>query len=362
MVLKIYKSIDGNLSYIDNKTIAFIGYGNKAKAQALNMKDSGILPIIGNLNEDYKQRAEFDGFKTYSISEAVSKADFIFLLCSPHKMKEIYRKYIKSNLDEKKTIIFSDGYYVTFDIIEFPKNLDILLISPRLPGKGVRERFLNDKGFFTFVGIHQDYSGHSKQNLLALTKALGGLIQPAIELSFKEQCCLSLFIKHAFFPAFNQVLMKSIDNLVKNGYPPEAVFVELILSGEMSYTVEKMIDVGLINQMNFHSQTSQYGSLSRSIKFRKFNKEIFSIQNEILNQIEKGSFAKEWESKQSDLILKFLKYYASHTKFSKIEKSVRKKLKFKVKNHNINNSELQVEDLKDLGKKVKLYKDYYSQF
>jgi ketol-acid reductoisomerase len=151
--------------------------------------------------------------------------------------------------------------------------------------------------------------------------------------------------------------MRSINNLVKNGYPPEAVFVELILSGEMSYTVEKMIDVGLINQMNFHSQTSQYGSLSRSIKFRKFNKEIFSIQKEILNQIEKGSFAKEWESKTSDLSLKFLKYYASHTQFSKIEKNVRKKLKFMVKNHNINKNEPQDEELKDLKGIVNKVKD-----
>ncbi|MEJ2252108.1 MAG: hypothetical protein P8Y70_05460 [Candidatus Lokiarchaeota archaeon] len=278
MKTKIYFKEDGNLSYLNEKVIAFVDYGNKAKSQALNIRDSGFNVIIGTLNENYKQQAQNDGFKTVPIAKATLDADFIFLSGSENEIKKIFNKEVKPNLNENKTLIFSDGYYVTFGVIKPNPNLDILLISPRVSEKSLREQYLNKKGFYSFIGVYQDYSKKAKKNLLALTKAIGGLTLPSIELSFKQQSILNLFTEQAFYPALNQILIKSIINMLQSGYPPEAIFIELILSEELIFTVEKMIEVGLIKQMGFHSQTSQYGSLSRSIKFRKFNKSIGLVQ------------------------------------------------------------------------------------
>jgi ketol-acid reductoisomerase len=365
VTINIYHDIDGDISILRDYIIAIIGFGNQAKAMALNMRDSGLKVIVGNLNNEYKIRAEKDNFETYSIEEAIEKGDIIFLLIPDDVMKLIFNKEIKHRLKNGKTIVFTTGYYITFNIIQAPEDIDILLISPRLLGEGVRERFLNKKGFFTFVHVHKNSTGKAKDILLALTKAIGGLINAAIDLTFKQQTVLSLFTEQAFYPAFDQVLMRSISNLVNSGYPPEAIFVELILSEEGSYTVEKMIDVGLIKQMNFHSQTSQYGSLSRSMKFLGLGKEIVAIQKSILNKIESGEFSREWEDEIRELKLKAMKYFAYNTNFSKLEKGVRSNLGFpesEIVGEVGIPSDQKIKNNFDLEKSIKQYKEFYNQF
>ena len=330
MTVTIYHEQDGDITPLKDKTIAVIGFGNQAKAQALNMRDSGLQVIIGAKREEYKKRAQNDGFETYSISESVQKGDFIFLLVSDEVMKNVFNNSIKPHLNPQKTLVVSTGYYFVYNILDYSNEVDILLISPKGLGEMIRKQFLNEEGFFSFVSVYQDQSGNAQKNLLGLTKALGGLSKAALEMSAKEQVVLKLFAEQAFMPAFNLVMMRAIRNLVEAGYTPEAIFIELILSEEMIFTVDKMIEVGLVKQMNFHSQTSQYGSLSRGIKFSKVGDDLNQIQEAILENIENGTLAEAWEQNKNTAKLDVMKNFAYNSDFWEVEKSVYENLDFPI--------------------------------
>ncbi|MFX0123244.1 MAG: NAD(P)-binding domain-containing protein [Candidatus Hodarchaeota archaeon] len=366
MSTTIYFTQDGDISILKGKAIAVIGYGNQGRAQALNLRDSGLEVILGLQQEKHKRRAQNDDFPIFTISKAVEQSDIILLLISDDDMVRIVHEEINPNLKENQTIVFASGYTVAFNLVSFPKNIDVLLLSPRVPGIAVRECFITNKGFFSFVGIYQDFSGKAQQNLLALTKGVGGLTdtRPAIEVTFKQQAVLSLFATQTFTYALTQVLMRSILRLIEDGYPPEAIFVELILSGEGRFTVDKIIDVGMIKQMNFHSQTSQYGQMSRGVKFRSVAKKIEEIQKVILQEIEDGRFSEEWESDESKLKLQIMRYYEVNTKFVALEQQVRNNLSFKkisVSKEPEFPSENEINQFPQLKEEIKDMKAFYSE-
>jgi len=327
MNTEIYFEKDGDLSFLQNRDIAIIGYGNQGKAQALNLRDSGCKVIIGNQDDDYKLRAKKDGFETFSIAESVSQADIIFLLIPDETMKGVFEKQILPNLRENKVLVFASGYNIGFKIIEPPEKTDVLLIAPRMIGAGVRENYLLEKGFYSFISIEKDASGKAKHILLALCKALGTLKKGAVFLSFKQEAVLDLFNEQAFGPAFGRVLLSSIYTLIDAGYSEEAVLIEMILSGEMEYVYQKFSKIGMVKQLDLHSHTSQYGAITRGIKFTSLPlKKKFG---EILENIESGGFTEEWEKDINKLKLKFLKFFATRTRINKIEKNVRKSLQKK---------------------------------
>lgn len=324
MNTEIYFEKDGDLSFLQNRDIAIIGYGNQGRAQALNLRDSGCKVIIGNQDDDYKLRAKKDRFDTFTIAESVSQADIIFLLIPDEIMKGVFEKQIVPNLGENKVLVFASGYNIGFKIIDPPEQTDVLLIAPRMIGAGVRENYLLGKGFYSFISIENDASGNAKHILLALCKALGTLKKGSVFLSFKQEAVLDLFNEQAFGPAFGRVLLSSIYTLIDAGYSEEAVLIEMILSGEMEYVYQKFSKIGMVKQLDLHSHTSQYGAITRGIKFTSLPlKKKFG---EILENIESGGFTEEWEKDISKLKLKFLKFFATRTRINKIEKNVRKSL------------------------------------
>lgn len=332
MSTKVYYDKDGDLSILKGKSIGVLGYANQAKAQALNMRDSGLNILVGVNTDEYKKRAQKDKFPVNNISETMKKTDVYFILISDDLISEIYQDQIKPHFKQGDTIVLASGYNIVFNKIQLPKNIDVLLISPRVPGEGLRENYLNKKGVFSFAHVHQDASGSAKEKMLALGKAVGALSRAAVDVNLKQQVILNLFFEQTFTYGFLQIMMRSILTLVKKGYPPEAIFVELFLSGEGGYTMDKVIDVGMIKQMNFHSQTSQYGQMSRGVKFRKVAGEIGDIQSQIFQEIENGEFCEEWDKESSKLKLQILKYFTSKTDFAKIEDEVRTNLGFETRN------------------------------
>jgi len=191
-------------------------------------------------------------------------------------------------------------------------------------GVGVRERFLTKEGFFCLVGVHQDASGKAEEKMLALTDGIGGLIKPAIEVTFKQEAVLDLFNEQAFGPAFGRVLLTAISVLLKSGIPPEAALVEMYMSEEMAYTYQKMAQIGLVKQTLFHSHTSQYGAMSRGIRFMDLDLE--HRMQKILHEIESGSFAKEWQNPLNRLKFKAIRFFAMRQFINKLETQVRKSL------------------------------------
>ncbi len=360
--VKVYFEEEGNFSLVKNKTIAIIGYGNQARAQALNMRDSGLNIIIGTITREHEQRAKEDNFTCYPLSDALKKASIYFLLISDDLMEKLYPNDIEPFLEKNDTIVLYSGYNVAFGKIIFPKHVNILLISPRVPGEGLRENFLTNKGVFSFIHAHQDFTGNALNMLLALSKAVGALSRGAIDITLRQQAILNLFFEQTLIQGFLQIMMRSILTLIEKGYSPEAIFVELFLSGEGGYTLDKVIDVGMIKQMNFHSQTSQYGQMSRGTKFRTVAGDIGAIQKKIFQEINNGDFASEWAREESKIRLALLKYHASNIKFAEIEKKVRENLGFRTRDlsHEI---QYPSEDLlvkyPQIKKEIEIIKSFY---
>jgi ketol-acid reductoisomerase len=321
---RIYQAAEASLAVIEECTVAVIGYGNQGRAQALNMRDNGLRVIIGNRSDDYRARARSDGFKTFDISEAVAKADLVMMLLPDEIMPTIFREGIMPYLRPGSGISFASGYTIAFDEITPPPDVDVLLIAPRMIGVGVRERFLSGEGFYCLVGVYQDASGHALERLLALTLAIGGLQRLAIEVTFKQEAILDLFNEQAFGPAFGRVLLTSIATLIENGLPPEAVLVEMYMSEEMAYTYRKMAQVGLVRQTAFHSQTSQYGAMSRGMRF--MNLGLKKRMARIYDEIENGDFAREWRSPLTRIKHRIISFFAFRQSINRIEGRVRKVL------------------------------------
>lgn len=307
--------------------IAVIGYGNQGRAQALNLRDSGMAVVVGNQEDAYRARAQTDGFQVIDIASAVAQADIVLLLLPDEDLPKLYRKVIAPVLQPGAALVYASGYNIAFGLVPLHPQVDQLLIAPRMIGVGVRERYLSEEGFYCLVGVHQDASGVAWERLLALTLGISGLHKPAIEVSFKQEAILDLFNEQAFGPAFGQVLLNAISVLVENGLPPEAALVEMYLSEEMAYTYHKMAQVGLVRQTLFHSQTSQYGAMSRGTRFLGMG--LKKRMDRIYTEIESGAFAREWQQPASRLKFKAIRFFAMRQKINRLERQVRRSLGLK---------------------------------
>jgi ketol-acid reductoisomerase len=288
----IYHEEDADLSALDGQTVAVVGYGNQGRSQALNVRDSGLATIVGNLDDEYAARARADGFTVLPIAEAAARADVIMLLVPDEVMPGVYAEAIRPHLAAGKVLDFASGYTVAFGLIVPPPDVDVVLIAPRMIGPGVRDTYVAGRGFPSFVALHQDASGAGMARLLALAQAVGSTRAGCILMSMHDEATLDLFTEQAFGPAFGRVFMAAIETLVGAGYPPEAVLLELYLSGELLYAFEKIREVGMMRQMDYHSHTSQYGSLTRSARFADLDLE--TRMATVLREIQDGTFAREW--------------------------------------------------------------------
>jgi len=308
---QIYRDHDADLEVLEDQTVALIGYGNQGRSQALNLRDSGVNVIVGNIDDRARAKAEGDGFPVSSIAEACAQADAMMLLIPDEVMPEVFKTDVAPNLEPGNLLNFASGYNIAFNLIAPPPYVDVTLVAPRMIGVGVRETFVAGSGFPSFVAVHHEATGNAKARMLAIAKGIGSTRAGCIEMSMHDEATLDLFTEQAFGPAFGRVLMTAIDLLVEAGYPPEAVLLELYLSGEFSYSFEKMREVGMMKQMDFHSRTSQYGTVTRGARFMALAEPIKEKMREVLEEIRSGSFADEWSKQQSKANALFQKIRAA---------------------------------------------------
>jgi len=295
---RIYRNEDADPRVLAGKTVAVLGYGNQGRSQALNLRDSGVATIVGNMADRYADDARADGFTVLPIAEAAARADVLMLLVPDEIMPEVYAESVAPALTAGKTLDFASGYNVAFGQIVPPADVDVVLIATRMIGPGVRDAYVAGHGFPSFIALHQDASGQGMSRLLALAHALGSTRAGCIAMSMHDEATLDLFTEQGFGPAFGRVFMAAIDTLVSAGYPPEAVLLELYLSGELAYSFEKIRQVGMMRQMDYHSRTSQYGSLTRSARFGDVDVE--SRMATVLREIQDGTFAREWSAAKEE--------------------------------------------------------------
>ena len=295
---KIYHDSDADLETLRGETIAVVGYGNQGRSQALNLRDSGLEVVVGNIRDSAHEQAEADGFEVLPIEQACERASVVMFLIPDEVMPGVYAERVAPNLKRGDMLVFASGYNVAFGMIESPEGADVVLLAPRMIGVGVRGGFVAGRGFPSFVGVHQDATGEALLRLLSLAKAVGSTRAGCIEMSMHDEASLDLFTEQGFGPAFGRVMMTAVELLVEAGYPPEAVLLELYLSGELAYSFEKIREVGMMKQMDFHSHTSQYGTATRAARYFDLNEPIKERMSTILEEIRSGRFAQEWSEQQ----------------------------------------------------------------
>ncbi|MEE8469867.1 MAG: ketol-acid reductoisomerase, partial [Dehalococcoidia bacterium] len=256
----------------------------------------GLEVVIGVRADETRQQAIDDGFDVFAIQEAVTRAQVVLLLIPDEVMPEVFKNDVLPGLSQGKAVCFASGYTVAFELIEPPAGVDVVMVAPRMIGAGVRQRFLERKGFPSFIGVHQDATGMALKIALAIARGIGSTKTGVMALTFSEEAELDLFTEQAFGPAFGQVLMSAIQTLIDAGYPVEGVMIELILSGEFAYSMQKIVEMGFFKQMELHSHTSQYGSMTRSVRF--MNPQTSQTMRQVLEEIRSGAFAREWEAEQ----------------------------------------------------------------
>lgn len=323
---QIYHDSDADLSYLQGKTLAVIGYGNQGQAQALNLRDSGLNVIVGTLRDNSWKRAVDDKFAVYSIDEAAHLGQILMMLIPDEVMPEVYHREIAPHLSPDKVIDFASGYNIGFGLIKPPTFVDVVMVAPRMIGRGVRQLYRDGKSFASFIAVEQDASGLAKKIVLALAKGIGSTRAGVLELSMRQEAELDLFSEQAFGPAFGAALGAAISVELEAGYPPEAVLLELYMSGELAIVMQAGVEVGMIKQMDFHSQTSQYGSMTRRPRFA--TGELKEKMRAVLEEIRSGKFSQEWTAEQKAGLPNFrqLKAKAMKSPLIELEEKVRKEL------------------------------------
>jgi len=289
---RMYFAEDSDLGHVTGQTVCIVGYGNQGRSQALNMRDSGLSVIVGSRRDESFDAARRDGFQVLPVGEAVALSDITFFLVPDEVMPQVFERDIAPNLEAGNMVVFASGYNIAFGFVEPPPFVDVGMIAPRTIGAAVRSRYQDGSGFYSFVGVGQDATGYTLETLLALAKAMGSLQAGAIEMSMEHESQLDLFVQQAILPAFHHVMTTAAAMLLELGYPPEAVMLDLIISGEFTDYLSRASQMGLLRALRLSSLTGQYGIFSRLHRFKDLKLE--GLMEATLDEIRQGDFAIEW--------------------------------------------------------------------
>ena len=292
MAATIYYEQDANVSAIENKTVAVIGYGGQGHAHAQNLRDSGIKVVVG-LHEGSKSRAkaEADGLTVHTVPEAVKAADTVMLLVPDHLQKSIFEQDIAPNLAAGKTLMFAHGFAIHFGAIVPSKDVDVSMIAPKSPGSRVRELFQEGVGVPALIAVAQDASGKAHENALAYAYALGSLKAGVLATTFKEETETDLFGEQAVLCGGAEALiLAGYEVLVDAGYEPESAYFEVL--HEMKLIVDLIYEGGLTRMHDIVSDTAEYGDYISGP--RVINESSKAAMRQILAEIQDGTFARNW--------------------------------------------------------------------
>lgn len=290
-MLKKYYESDADLSVLDGKKIAVIGYGSQGRGQALNLRDSGLDVIIGlRPGKSWKSASE-DGFKVYPVPEAVKLAHVIQILLPDEMQSAVYRAEIMPHMSDDKCLMFSHGFNIHYGQIVPPPTVDVFMVAPKGPGHMVRRQYEEGKGVPALIAIHQDASGNARNLALAYAKGIGATRAVVLETTFREETETDLFGEQAVLCGGTTSLIKAgFETLVDAGYEPEMAYLEIL--HELKLIVDLIYEGGFTKMRGSISNTAQYGDLTRGP--RVIGPDVYVAMQEILAEIQSGEFAREW--------------------------------------------------------------------
>ena len=296
--MKMYTDADASLEPLIGKTVSILGYGNQGKAQALNLRDSGVKVLVGNRKDSYAKSANKDGFESIPIADAAKEGDYLFILTTDESQPVIWKKQIAPNLAAGNVLVWSSGYNVGYGLIKPPEDVDVVMVAPRMTGNNVRMLYKKNKGAIAQVAVHQDATGEAWKRMMAVAKGIGATRVGVFESSFKEEAELDLFAEQVIWPGLVAWFEECFKLGVKEGFSAELMVLELYGSGEASEILRLMSEKGFYKQMANHSTTSQYGTLSRS-KNLLSNEQKTLMRERLIHDIKGGEFVKEWSKEQA---------------------------------------------------------------
>ena len=289
---KIYYQEDCNLSLLEGKKIAVIGYGSQGHAHALNLKESGCDVIIGLYNGSKSwAKAEAQGFKVYTAAEAAKQADIIMILINDEKQAKMYKESIEPNLEPGNMLMFAHGFAIHFGQIVPPKDVDVVMIAPKGPGHTVRSTYQEGKGVPCLIAVEQDATGHAKELGLAYALGIGGARAGVLETTFRVETETDLFGEQAVLCGGVCALMQAgYETLVEAGYAPENAYFECI--HEMKLIVDLIYESGFAGMRYSISNTAEFGDYITGPKI--ITEDTKKAMKQILSDIQDGTFAKNW--------------------------------------------------------------------
>ncbi|WP_410603008.1 ketol-acid reductoisomerase [Amycolatopsis sp. lyj-90] len=292
MAVEIFYDDDADLSIIQGRKVAVIGYGSQGHAHSLSLRDSGVDVRIG-LPEGSKSRAkaEEQGLRVLTPAEASAEADLIMILAPDTKQRAIYEKDIEPNLKDGDALFFGHGFNIRYDLIKPPSNVDVAMVAPKGPGHLVRRQFVDGKGVPALIAVEQDASGNAQALALSYAAAIGGARAGVIKTTFTEETETDLFGEQAVLCGGASALVQTgFEVLTEAGYAPEIAYFEVL--HELKLIVDLMYEGGIARQRYSISDTAEYGDLTRGP--RVISPAVKEEMKKILGEIQDGTFAREW--------------------------------------------------------------------
>jgi ketol-acid reductoisomerase len=289
---KMYWESDANKQALAGKKIAVLGYGSQGRAQALNLRDSGVNVVLGLRpgSPTWKQ-AEGDGWKPESAVDAVKSSDIVCFLVPDLAQGQLYKDVVAPNLKPGAMLLFSHGFNIHYKQIEPPENVDVAMIAPKAPGGMVRRTYEEGNGVPCLIAVHKDASGKAFERALAYAQGIGGTKAGVIETTFAEETETDLFGEQAVLcGGATELIAAGFETLVAAGYQPEVAYFECL--HELKLIVDLIYEGGFARMHKFVSETAKYGDLTRGPRI--VDDHVRASMKKVLEEVRSGQFAREW--------------------------------------------------------------------
>ena len=294
---RVYTDSDASLEPLKNKTIAVIGYGIQGRAQAMNLRDSGLRVIVG-LRKGGKSwdLAVAERFEVYEVEEAVKRADVVLVLIPDMEQPKVWERQMGPFLKEGAVVDFAHGFNIHYGLIKPPRHVDVVMVAPKAPGKAVREEFLAGRGVPALVAVHQDYSGSALKYALALAKGIGATRAGVIETTFAEETETDLIGEQiVLVGGLMELIKRGFEVLVEMGYQPEVAYFEVL--NEAKLIMDLIWQRGIYGMLNGVSDTAKYGGLTVGPKV--IDEDVKDKMRQAALRVKSSEFAKEWVEEYS---------------------------------------------------------------
>jgi ketol-acid reductoisomerase len=289
----VYRAADVPPGALAGEAVAILGYGHMGRAAALNLRDSGVKVRIGNRADEYAEQARTEGFEVVPLATAAA-ADIVWVLLPDEVIPDVFTTDVAPALRPGAAVAFGSGYSLAFGLVRPPETVDVLLVAPRMGGTGARARYQAGDGFWVCVAVEADRSGRARQRMLGLADGIGAFARAgAIELSAAREALLDLFIEQTIGPLLGTAVMVAFDVALEAGIPPEALVMEMYMSGEMESVFRSFRETGFLRASEDHGPTALFGGLTRALELDRA--EMATRFRAVLEDIRSGAFARRFQ-------------------------------------------------------------------